>query len=160
MTKPPKRERRKRRSRADRPILDGHIRDKKKLIPPMLGFPQTAFVSTIDSIFPEIVWIGVLFDSYGLRDGVEIASRTLKNLWNAQKDVNWYRFSEVAAHESDVTRILNDDERAEIEVAFAAFRSTYNWPGLDWANSDEDASQAKMRMDSAIRKYADRFEQP
>ena len=125
--------RRKRGKIPSYPILHGHVRDKKKLIPPILGLSETTFVSTIDTIFPEVVWIGVLLDWHGLRDGIEIVSTTLQKLWKAQENVNWYRFSEIAAHDDELVDILNEDEMAEIKVAFAAFRETYRWSGLDWA---------------------------
>jgi hypothetical protein len=140
--------------------LKGHVRDKKKLIPPIVALPQTTFISSIDLIFPEIVWVGLLLDWYGVRDGVEIVSAALKKLWTANNEINWYRFSELAAHGHELTSILDDDGRAEIDVAFATLRLTYEWPGLEWAETHEETNGAERRMASAIRKYADRFEQP
>lgn len=156
----PKREMNRRGSAPNHPILDGHVRNKKKLIPPMLGFSQTTFISTIDTIFPEIVWIGLLLDWHGLRDGTELVSRILRQLWTAQKDTNWYRLSEIAAHGDDLTRILDEEEIAEAELAFATIRLVYDWPGLDWARSHEDRPEAERRTETTIRKYADRFDQP
>jgi hypothetical protein len=81
-------------------------------------------------------------------------------LWNANNEINWYRFSELATHERELTSILDEEERAEIQIGFATLRLTYDWPGLGWAESHEESSEAERRMESAIRKYADRFEQP
>jgi hypothetical protein len=122
--------------------LEGHVRDKKKLVPPIVNIPQTTFISSIDLIFPEIVWVGLLLDWHGLRDGIEIVSTTLKKLWNVQNGVNWYRFSEIARHDDELAHALTEDERSELEVAFAAMRIAYEWPGLDWANTHEDDSSA------------------
>ena len=142
------------------PILDGHIRKKKKLVPPILAFPQTTFVSSIDLIFPEIIWIGLLLDLHGLRDGIEIVSDALKDLWNTHLQVNWYRFSEIAAHPDDVCSVLGVDRLYILKPAFAALKITYDWPGLDWANSSDDSSDAEHSVGTAVRKYCDRFEQP
>ncbi|MCL6699582.1 hypothetical protein LZ496_12410 [Sphingomonas sp. NSE70-1] len=156
----PKKEKKGRRPIPNYPILEGHVRDKKKLIPPILGIPQTTFISTIDLIFPEIVWVGILLEWYGLREGIEVISKILKKLWNAQTNVNWYRFSEIAANGDKLTIILNEEELANISVAFAAFRLTYDWPGLEWATSHDEAEEAKRRVELTVRKYANRFDQP
>ncbi len=156
----PKKSKLRRQSIPKYPILDGHVRNKKKLIPPILGFPETTFISTIDLIFPEIAWIGLLLEWHGLRDGTEVASEILKKLWSAQTQVNWYRFSEIAANGDKLTKILNESERAGIAIAFAAFRLNYDWPGLEWANSHDDVDDAKRRVESTVRRYADRFDQP
>lgn len=142
------------------PLLHGHVRNKKKLIPPILGFSQTTFISSIDLIFPEIVWIGILLDWHGLREGIDIVSQTLRKLWSAKEDINWYRFSEIAEQEPELTQSLGQDGLAEIQIAFATLRLSYLWPGLEWAESHEDTSEAKRRMSAVIRKYWNRFEQP
>jgi hypothetical protein len=149
-----------RRSIPSRPILDGHVRNKKKLVPPILTYPQTTFVSSIDLIFPEILWVGLLLDWHGLREGIEVVSSALKKLWTGHTEVNWYRFTEIVGHSDKLRGLLEEDGLDDLAVPFAAFRMTYHWPGLDWASSHEDASEAERRVSSAIRKYADRFEQP
>ena len=80
------------------PLLDGHVRNKKKLVPPMLNLPETHFVSSIDLIFPEIVWVGILIDYHGLSGAIEVVSRFLQKLWADEQKTNWYRFSEICSH--------------------------------------------------------------
>ena len=150
----------RRRSVPSYPILDGHIRKKKKLIPPILSFSETTFISSIDLIFPEIVWVGILLDWHGLRDGIDIVSKALQKLWGIREKTNWYRFTEIAAHAADLPQALEEDDLSDIEIAFATLRMAYDWPGLDWANSHEDASEAQKRINTTVRKYWNRFEQP
>ena len=146
------------RSSPHTPILEGHTRNKKRLVPPILGLTETSFISTIDMIFPEIIWIGLLLESYGLRDGIDVVSNRLQKLWAMDETVNWYRFSEFAAKSAQLAA-SEDDKLGDVESAFADLRLTYNWTGLGWATSSEEPT-AQARVISAIRKYWDRFEQP
>lgn len=155
MTRKPKQGR----SSVDSPILEGHVRNKKKLVPPILGLTQTSFISTIDMIFPEIIWVGLVLETYGLREGIDVVSKRLQKLWLIDEKVNWYRFSEFAEHSGQIAA-AGDDALDDVKSVFADLRLTYAWAGLDWATSSEKATDAQERVSSVIRKYWDRFEQP
>ena len=55
-------------------VLPDHKRDRKKLIAPfnyMLGGMQD--ISYIDAIMPEIVWLALLHERFGVEKGAELA---------------------------------------------------------------------------------------
>jgi hypothetical protein len=54
-------------------ILGDHKKVGSKFIPPMAQLGITD-VSTINQIFPEIIWMGLLNDSYGYREEIGRAS--------------------------------------------------------------------------------------
>lgn len=69
-------------SKKSKQILDDHKRIGKKFIPPLaqLGFSG---ISWVDTILPELLWIGLLNRRFGLSDGAEIAltlSRTAADI--------------------------------------------------------------------------------
>lgn len=141
-----------------RSLLEGHVRDKKRLVPPLLKIPQTSFVSTIDSIFPEVMWIGMLLDWHGVGRGIEVVSGILDKLWNADMKTDWYRFSELSSRAID--KILTNDEIIDLVEPFSALKTVYDLSGLDWAASNLEISTLKEQVISSISKYVDRFDQP
>ncbi|MEB3414627.1 hypothetical protein VCJ71_00965 [Alteriqipengyuania sp. WL0013] len=141
-------------------ILDGHKRTKKKLIPPIVGIPQTNFVSTIDTIVPEIIWIGILLDHYGTRDGINIAAKFMQSLWEIDKKINWYRFSEICNNSSMVAEAIDDEVLREVELPFYIFSQVYPWPDVKWASGVETLEEAQVRVEQTVQNYSNRFEQP
>lgn len=54
-------------------ILADHKRIKTKLIPPMLQLPGgMKFVKWLDNILPELIWIGLIQEKFGIRRSIEI----------------------------------------------------------------------------------------
>ncbi len=142
------------------PILKDHVRNKKRLVPPILSIGNTQSVSTLDSIFPEIFWVGILLDWHGTRDGIEVVSLALKSLWETDEKINWYRISQICANPDKLARSLNADQRHNVEIAFSTLRAVYGCNGLDWAEPCEDYSESVRRVIRTVEKYSDRFEQP
>jgi hypothetical protein len=58
--------------RSDRILLD-HKQVGKKFIPPMLTIGVFKEVRWIEIILPELLWIALLNDKYGLRMGAELS---------------------------------------------------------------------------------------
>jgi len=141
------------------PILKGHNRKRKKLIPPVLAIGNTNLVSTIDTITPEIIWIGTVLDWHGIRDGIESVSSFLKALFEIDETKNWYRFSEISSNPNVIEQV-SQLSRDSVQIAFLTFREVYEWPGLDWANGDIPRDDAARRIIKTVENYTDRFEQP
>ncbi|NNE59124.1 MAG: hypothetical protein HKN36_13535 [Hellea sp.] len=141
-------------------MLDGHQRQKQKLIPPLMRMPQFEFVSTLEEVFPEIVWIGLNLERHGLRNGIEIVSSFMEELWKRDHDRNdWYRFSTISANEKTLESVERDVLKT-VSESFHCLALVYDWSGLSWAETDIAKEDAAAKVEAAVRKYADRFEQP
>lgn len=56
-----------------KPILSDHKKIGKSFIPPILQATNVEKTSWLDSALPELVWLGLLNEEYGLRKGSELA---------------------------------------------------------------------------------------
>jgi hypothetical protein len=55
-------------------VLADHKKDGKKLIPPYVAaLGQPSHVSWVDTIIPEVIWIGLLQEKFGQQQGIELA---------------------------------------------------------------------------------------
>jgi len=55
-------------------VLADHKKDGKKLIPPYVAaFGQPSHVSWIDTIIPEVIWIALLHEKFGQKEGIALA---------------------------------------------------------------------------------------
>lgn len=140
-------------------ILEGHNRERKKLIPPVLGIGNTQLISTIDTIIPEVVWVGLILDWHGVRNGIEVVSNFLKALWEIDNTKNRYRFSELCSNQILVEK-LPEAMKLDVEIAFYTFRKVYECIGLDWAKGYECEEESSRRIIRTVSKYTNRFEQP
>lgn len=68
-----------------KPILSGHKRVGKRLIPPMMQLPKMSEVSWVKIILPELLWLGLLNDQYGYAHGAEISLTLSKAAIEARK---------------------------------------------------------------------------
>ncbi|QDH34577.1 hypothetical protein [Porphyrobacter sp. YT40] len=141
-------------------ILGKHSRDKKKLIPPIMGLQGIQMVSTIDSIVPEIIWVGVLLERYGLRSGIELASDILSCLWNHDRKQEWCRFSVILQNSATLHAVIDYEIMQKLALVFAPFKSVYSLDNIDWVNSEAEHSDYIKEIENAVGKYSDRYEQP
>src|ERR1017187_5533062 len=55
-------------------VLADHKKDGKKLIPPYVAaLGQPSHISWVDTIIPEVIWIGLLHEKFGQQQGIELA---------------------------------------------------------------------------------------
>lgn len=55
-------------------ILTDHKKEGKKLIPPYVAaLGQPSHISWVDTIIPEVIWIGLLQEKFGQQQGIELA---------------------------------------------------------------------------------------
>lgn len=91
-------------------VLSDHKRDRKKLIAPfnyMLGGIQD--VSYIDAIMPEIVWLTLLHEEFGVREGAEVARLLSKVTMDSAPREKKAFFGHLSAYAS-----LSDDEEKAV----------------------------------------------
>ncbi len=91
-------------------VLPDHKRDRKKLVAPfnyMLGGMQD--ISYIDSIMPEIVWLALLHEKFGVGEGAELARALSKAAIESVVREKVAFFGHISSYAS-----LSDDERKTI----------------------------------------------
>ena len=54
-------------------VLEGHKKVGSKFIPPMMQLPNWTEISYINQILPEIIWMGLINDEFGYRDGIDLS---------------------------------------------------------------------------------------
>lgn len=91
-------------------ILDGHKRVGKKFLPPLRQLPgQMNEVSWVNRILPELIWMGVLNDNFGMRRGIELSSelaRLANETYAEQKSPNFAFASSYSVLDADKKNLL------------------------------------------------------
>ena len=78
---------------ASRPVLEGHRRAKRKLLNPFSDLPALQSVNTTADIFPELLWIALLFEAFGYHKALKIAMPLRMSLAKLDGTRSWYRLS-------------------------------------------------------------------
>lgn len=142
------------------PLLDGHKPRKKRLVPPLNDFAKLQFVSTLDSILPEVLWIGGTIETYGLRDAITIVSKFLEELWSdsTSSPPEYFRNS-VLANPDNREIVTGASGFSELEPVFRELASFY---GDDWMPpvSKADATEEVNSIPRWVGQYWNRYEQP
>ena len=96
-------------SKKKKSVLQDHKRIGKRFIPPFLQLLNLKELSYVRLIFPHLVWMGLLNDRFGYRDGVNISIELAKlahSTLGSEKHVN---FALCGAYSS-----LSSESKAEI----------------------------------------------
>ena len=144
------------------PLLDGHVRKKKKLISPLkAALPEMRMVSTVDTILPELIWIGGVFEVHGVSQGIEIVSDFLKCLWDSAEapPPEFYRQS-VLADRGYSDRLLGSDHFKSIEIVFATLAAYYGDDFSPKCSIVVDEKSSAVFIERLVKKYWNRYEQP
>lgn len=56
-------------------ILEGHKREGKRFIPPMMQIPSMKSYSYVNDMLPELIWIGLINDRFGYVQGARIIEK-------------------------------------------------------------------------------------
>jgi len=73
-------------------ILTDHKKQGKKLIPPLLTIGNHNFISWVDKVLPELVWMACIIDYCGLKRGIEVCvslAEVAQSSQNTKKN-NWF----------------------------------------------------------------------
>lgn len=90
-------------------VLQDHKRERKKLIPPMLQIGKFIDVEWKKVIIPELIWIALINDKYGIKEGAEISlslPREVHLLKNFDSTKQFFMISSFNA--------LDDIQKAEV----------------------------------------------
>ncbi|HWR57358.1 MAG TPA: hypothetical protein VN328_00600 [Thermodesulfovibrionales bacterium] len=89
----PKKQKQSKKPDASKKILEGHKQVGKRFLPPFTQFvPKLTEVSYVHQLLHEIIWMGLINDEMGYKDGVQLAKRIAeiaKESHKAEKFVNF-----------------------------------------------------------------------
>ena len=78
----------------DKKVLEDHKKVGSKFIPPLLQLkPGFSEISYINQVLPELIWMGLLNDSFGYKKGIELASKISKFAVELIGEENYLNFS-------------------------------------------------------------------
>lgn len=75
-----------------RQVLEGHKRVKTRFIPPLMQIGNIKETSYVNDLLPHVVWMSLLIESLGLREGISAGLRLIKlahGLHRSDKHVNF-----------------------------------------------------------------------
>lgn len=97
-------------------VLDGHKRVGKKFLAPFRQLPgRWNEVSWVNRILPELIWMGVLNDNFGMPRGIQLAvelARSANDIYTEQKSLNFAITSSYS--------LLNEEKKALLVEKLAA----------------------------------------
>jgi hypothetical protein len=146
---------------ARNPILEGPKRKGKKVLGPFSDLPLTQIGFTAD-IFPELLWLGMVLDRFGYREGLKIAMHFQAALYKVSAERPWYRLSEIAKIERSVwfeIPEVGQPFKTSIEEALGPIAYTY--PELDIAfveAQQQTREENVILLMSCVKRFSNRFE--
>lgn len=75
-----------------RQVLEGHKRVKTRFIPPLMQIGSIKETSYVNDLLPHVVWMSLLIESCGLREGISASIRLIKlahEVHQSKKHVNF-----------------------------------------------------------------------
>jgi hypothetical protein len=148
---------------ARRPVLEGHKRRGKKVLGPFSDLPLTQIGFTAD-IFPELLWLAMVLDRFGYRDGLKIAMQFQAALYKYATERPWYRLSEIAKIEQVVWLELPEADqpfKRSIEEALAPIAFSYTELDISFVESKRPTQQEILRrLSNCVARFSNRFEAP
>lgn len=89
-------------------VLDGHKRVGKRFVPPFLTMVPMKDAPWLARTLPELIWLALLIDKYGAREGVELGWSVAKAAW-ALEEEKGFNFAFASSFEH-----LGDDQQHAI----------------------------------------------
>lgn len=152
-------------------VLEGHKKVGSKFIPPMMQMPNWREISYINQILPEIIWMGLINDEFGYRDGIALSSNLAKrafDLKETDKHINFTLVSNFnslsAERKSELVRDLKEtSELAKYQDSLLPLIALYEEFPLSFIGMSErifDKSALIKKIKYCIEKHIDKYETP
>lgn len=148
---------------AGRSVLAGHQRIKKKIVSPLSNIPLVVHRNTTAEIFPQLLWIALLFERYGYHRSIRIAAPFRKALNALDENRSWYLLSEISSLTADDWEALSEEEGAFKDEIISAFSPLLVYPQLALVfMRDEifDREAAVGILETCVGRHCNRFETP
>ena len=148
---------------AGRSVLAGHRPTKRKIVSPWSNLPSVKPINTTADIFPELLWISLLFEHHGYHRAIRVAAPFRKALAQLDGTRPWYRLSELAKLTIDEWNALREDEGTFKRDVATAFSSLLVYPrlSLEFVRGRElDREKAIRELEQCVGRHSNRFETP
>ena len=144
----------KKKQPGERKVLQGHRREGKRFIPPFLQYINMQEVGWRSDLIPELIWIALLIDHFGMHRGVELCASLAKSAAQCTgKPTGAHAFiSEYSAlmdQERDCIRdrLSTSDELAAIVTGLSALLVNYpQSPLMFLGQPDDDSGLEKLKL--------------
>ena len=90
-------------------VLEDHKKVGNKFIPPMMQLPNWNEISYINQILPEIIWMGLINDKYGYRNGIDLSSKIATKAFELRETDKHINFT-IASN----FNLLSENKKSEI----------------------------------------------
>jgi hypothetical protein len=152
-------------------ILEGHKKVGNKFIPPMMQLPNWSEISYVNLMLPEIIWMGLINDEFGYRDGISLSTNLANRafeLKETDKHINFALVSNFSllSNEKKIELIKGLEESLEIGryrhsllpliVLYEDFPLSFIGAGEE----EYDREQLIEKMKACIDRYIDKYETP
>jgi len=153
-------------------ILEDHKQVKKKLIPPLLqhSIPLHKFNYT-EEILPEIIWIGLIHQSIGYKQGNKLISKFIKAATDSTNSKNYINFS-IASNLNKLTKnekqifinkLLDNDIFLTISEILSPLIYFYKDSPFSFLNKEVDLTKDEenellLTLKNCIKNRFDRFQ--
>lgn len=152
-------------------VLEGHKKVGSKFIPPMMQIPNWSEISYINLILPEIIWMGLLNDEFGYREGINLSTNLAKqafDLKETDKHINFTLVSNFNLISSDskselVHRLKKNAELDKYRESLLPLIALYKEFPLSFIGMSEkgiDKTTLIEKIKSCIENHIDKYERP
>lgn len=111
-------------------ILSDHQKAGKRYIPPLLQLGPFSDVKWVDCVLPELLWLGLLNEAYGVAKGAELALRLAGAAVKTAGNTKWFGSTSAYAslddpQKTEVVKTLVTNDRELLQTAFLPFLLFY-----------------------------------
>ncbi len=111
-------------------ILSDHQKVGKRYIPPLLQLGPFSEVKWVDCVLPELLWLGLLNEAYGVAKGAALALRLARAAVKAAGNTRWFGSTSAYAsldnaQKTEVLKTLAASDQQSLQRAFLPFLVFY-----------------------------------
>lgn len=152
-------------------VLEGHKKVGSKFVPPMMQLPNLTEISYINQILPEIIWMGLINDEFGYRDGIDLSSNLARrafDLKETDKHINFTLVSNFnllsAERKSELVRSLEEtSELVKFRDSLLPLIALYEEFPLSFLGMSEkifDKIELIEKIKNCIKKHINKYDTP
>lgn len=154
-------------------ILEDHKKIGKKLVPPMMHSLPLQETDYINDLLPEIIWIGLIHESIGYRNGIDMVRSFVKSVYDSYESENYINFSiasnlnKLSAQEKEkcVQKLLKNEIFLEVSEILSPLVYFYSDSPFSFLNREVDLTKAEEvellgRLKKCIANHFDRYGTP
>jgi hypothetical protein len=156
-----------------KPVLQGHKRKGSRYIPPMLQLPGEGIteISYVDQILPQGLWMGLINEQLGYRNGIELNAAICQNACELRSTEQHVNFSLVSNFglltDEQKTALMEDLDRCgtleSYRTHLAPLIHCYDDFPLGFLGEPDDGpdrSELISTLKTSVQNHFDRYESP